>query len=120
MGANSMRGRYIGVMDNVILDRDADIVGRHGGDVHLFDPGLLVCDGEHLTRATRFATIPSRSHRRGAAARLARGAIPETHTRRGGAPLAFPGEPPVWGMICAGGMADLCSHHGARFGGRPE
>jgi methionyl aminopeptidase len=30
MGANSRQARYIRAMDNIILDRDADIVGRHG------------------------------------------------------------------------------------------
>ena len=30
MGANLMLGRYIVLMDNILLDHDADIVGRHG------------------------------------------------------------------------------------------
>ena len=30
MGANLTQGRYIGRMDNIILDRDAGIIGRNG------------------------------------------------------------------------------------------
>jgi methionyl aminopeptidase len=30
MGANSIEGRYIPRMDNILLDREADVIGRHG------------------------------------------------------------------------------------------